>query len=516
MLRISIDMLAVKEPSTARPCRPNREFVSRSQPWRKIWRCHGYVLLPFFVALLICGWFVTWGDGHFFEHDALSSFYDAQALSIIAGHLDVPREAIGFEAYIFQGKAYGYFGIAPALLRIPLLIIFTQFDGLWGRAMMMVACTVALVSVYRILLLIRSRAEPDTGFQRVLYSLFILCAALGSTNIFIVARSYVFHEAIMWGTTFALLFAWTLLKYLQSPSLRLLALSGAFAFMSFHSRATAGAGALLAICVLTIILLWRAWKTPNAAEYTLAFRVVAKPFPHALMAALAVTLTASTYFGINYAKFRTFRSMPLQYYDLYVQTPGRMQITGAKQIHFENIPTTLATYFGPRGLQFDREFPWVALSRQGTIVGAPAIDVVEPFSSFPVSMPALTLLALGGGVLLFRGSTEAIRRTRLPAVALLIGGGVVFLTVGITQRYLHDLYPALVICAAVGIFAVPSKKYRPMQTALFSAFALISVWLNCSFALLNQRAAPWGVPEVKRAEFRRFQQSINGLFDRKP
>jgi hypothetical protein len=64
-----------------------------SSPW---WYAHG---------------FVTWGDWKFFEQEYFCGFYDAQALSMIDGRFDVPPAAIGDEAFIFQGKAYGYFGI---------------------------------------------------------------------------------------------------------------------------------------------------------------------------------------------------------------------------------------------------------------------------------------------------------------------------------------------------------------------------------------------------------------------
>ncbi len=65
--------------------------------------------------------------------------------------------AIGYEAFTFQGKTYGYFGIAPALLRIPLVIASAKMDGLWSRMMMMIACAINLICIYRIMRLIRTR-----------------------------------------------------------------------------------------------------------------------------------------------------------------------------------------------------------------------------------------------------------------------------------------------------------------------------------------------------------------------
>src|SRR5262249_29704299 len=150
-----------------------------------------------------------------------------------------------------------YFGIAPALLRLPLVIAFDKMDGRWSRLMMLMGCGINLLCAYRILLLVRGHARTTTA-QRWLHSLFILCAGIGSTNIFLAGRSFTYHEAIMWGSAFALLFVWAILNYWTRPTLTRLALAAGCAFMSFHSRPTAGAGALLALCGLGAILLWRA------------------------------------------------------------------------------------------------------------------------------------------------------------------------------------------------------------------------------------------------------------------
>ena len=474
---------------------------------------NGPVLLAFAISLLICAWFVTWGDWKFFQHDGLASFNDAQALSLLNGHLDVPREAIGFEAYIYNGKAYGYFGIGPALLRIPLLILFPHLDGLWSRSMMMLACAAALVSAYRILLLVRGSSQPPAAFQRLLTCLFIFSAALGSTNLFIIGRSYIFHEAIIWGSSFALLFAWALLNYFESPSRLTLALCGTFAFLSFHSRATTGAGALLGLCLLTAILAWRALTDRDVMRSFLGFRPVSNPLSHTIIAGSCVGVTLLTYAEINYAKFHTLSSMPLRYYELYVQAPDRMERTEGRQIHPANTPTTVATYFGLRGFEFDLHFPWIGLSRKPTIVGSPKIDVIEPFSTVPTSMPALTLLALIGSVLLVRGSTEGFRRARLPAAALLAGGGVVLMTVGITERYLHDFYPALIVCGATGICGIASRKWLPAKTALLALLTAASIVINLAFAIVNQRLGSWGVPLEKRTEFLQWQQKADHLFN---
>jgi len=98
-------------------------------------------------------------------------------------------------------------------------------DGLWSRTMMMTACAINLICIYRIVRLMRGDKPVSRNSQRLLHSLFILCAGIGSTNIFLLGRSFTYHEAIMWGGTFALLFTLALIKYLARPGYGPLALA---------------------------------------------------------------------------------------------------------------------------------------------------------------------------------------------------------------------------------------------------------------------------------------------------
>jgi hypothetical protein len=479
--------------------------------WTRLWRRHRYIAASFIISMLVCGWFVTWGGWKLFEPEQFCSFYDAQALSILNGHLDVPRAAIGSEAFTFHGKTYGYFGITPALLRIPLLIAFQAMDGLWSRLMMLIACGINLLCAYKILRLLRGTRPIDRWTTRVLHSLFILCAGIGSTNIFLVGRSFTYHEAIIWAGAFALLFTWTILNYFARPRGRLLALAALFAFLSFHSRPTVGAGVLLGLGAITAILIWRTFTSRDAARYSLGFEATQRPLPHALIGLFAIFFTVGVYFGINYAKFHTFNGVPLEYYDFYKLIPIRMQLTGGRQIHFENIPTTVATYLGGNGgFAIKTRFPCIFLTTRAVIIGSPAIDIVEGYSSYPASMPALSLLAVAGIVALARGADRTTRSVRLPTLAVLIGGGIMLATVGITERYLHDFYPALILLGAIGVARIEVVGNPVRNTVILAVLAGISIYANCAFSLVHQRTTT-GAPPAKQAEFAHLQASMNSL-----
>ena len=382
---------------------------------------------------------------------------------------------------------------------------------------MMLACIINLICAYRIMRLLSGDEPVKSGTQRLLHSLFVLCAGIGSTNVFLVARSFVFHEAIIWSAAFGLLFALTILKYLTKPRLDLLAAAGLFAFMSLHSRPTIGAGALFCLCLLCGLLIWRGFARSTTTANRFALGNVDKPLAHALLAGAAVIVIAVSFLAVNYAKFHTFDGVPLKYYDFYVQHPRNLQMTSGKQVHLVNIPTTFATYFGVRGWWIDPRFPWLFPSREATFIGSPVIMVVEGFSTFPVSMPALFAMALLGCSPLFLGSHDRVRRLRLPALTLFFGGSIVLATVAITERYLHDFYPALILCAASGVDRISRHRWAGPVTIVIAFLSIVSIALNCAFALENQRLDEWamgGVPPAKRAQFKQLQASIYHFFHR--
>lgn len=59
----------------------------------------------------------------------LGSFYDIQGRALLHGHLAVPAGSLSFEGFVVGGHTYEYFGLVPALLRMPVLLITHALDG---------------------------------------------------------------------------------------------------------------------------------------------------------------------------------------------------------------------------------------------------------------------------------------------------------------------------------------------------------------------------------------------------
>src|SRR5947207_7117196 len=81
-------------------------------------------LLAAVPVLVVFFWMVTYGAGRLFEAEDFGQLYDAQARSLRSGRWDVAPEAIGEEAFIRDGKHYGYFGFVPAVPRMALNALF--------------------------------------------------------------------------------------------------------------------------------------------------------------------------------------------------------------------------------------------------------------------------------------------------------------------------------------------------------------------------------------------------------
>ena len=80
-------------------------------------------------------WLITDGSFALIYRERFGDFYDFQARSLLAGRLDVPPAVLSGEGFYFGGKCYGYFGICPAVLRLPFVALGIGF-GKVSRAFM--------------------------------------------------------------------------------------------------------------------------------------------------------------------------------------------------------------------------------------------------------------------------------------------------------------------------------------------------------------------------------------------
>ncbi len=184
-------------------------------------RRHGPAIVAILVATVPFVWMVTFGTWRLFDTELFTTFYDEQARSLLHGRWDVPFEALSFEAFVRDHKAYGYFGFVPALLRIPFVLLLPQGDGHWSRLSMTAGFVFSLAIAYALVRRLRpapeNTAEAGARWTTFVHGAFVVSLGLGSSLLFLGSRSFIYHEALMWGAAFALVSYYKIVEYLTAP-----------------------------------------------------------------------------------------------------------------------------------------------------------------------------------------------------------------------------------------------------------------------------------------------------------
>lgn len=171
-----------------------------------------FAVLAFDYALL------THGTGELFAHGTLSGTYDSLAASLLRGSSEVDPDAIRWEAFVVDGRSYTYFGLFPALLRLPAALTAPSLHGQWSRVSCFLAACLALWAFAR---LVADRLEAnealDTSQRRGWLAFALAGFGFGLPTAQLLSVASLYHEPILWG------FAWSLaglhltLSILSSP-----------------------------------------------------------------------------------------------------------------------------------------------------------------------------------------------------------------------------------------------------------------------------------------------------------
>jgi hypothetical protein len=561
---------------------------SSTSPGRRSLRGQVHLIPAIVLVLATFVWMVTYGTWDLTRRETFGQFYDGQAHSLLDGQWDVDPLYIDFEAFVRDGKTYGYFGFVPALFRVPIEFLFPDFafsmTGRWSRLSETIACCVTLWYAYHILRRARTAfpelddplTDPkDRGNgarDKDAEVIFLVLAGLGSTLIFLASRSYVYHEAIIWGAAFALGCYYHLLQYLARPRLGNLVAACVLAFCAFFSRASVGTGAVVALVLLAMDLLWKAIrfrassqrvgsasadafaqsgrkasaeadptrrnarpsrrraKAPDerkklsileGSTRQSAIRNPQSAIAHALILFLAVAAISATFVAVNYAKFRTyFEAAPLRMYQEFQRHPQRLVRTEGKLMSLRYLRSWACSYLSPGRIEFDRSFPWVYTTTSFYLFpeAADHYDLVEPYASLPATTPVLFGLTLVGMVAARRRLAPGAGRGLIPVTGALIGGLTVLAADAMSERYLHDFYPLLIVAGAFGLHALralPVRRPRlrvPVRVLIVGVIvpaAVFSVCANVAISLYYQRMYVWGVPVERREDFRWIQKGVD-------
>ena len=429
---------------------------------------------------------------------APSNFYDIQARALFHGHLYIPNGSIGVEAFLYKGHSYTYFGLFPALLRMPVLLVTSSLDGRLTAPSVLLAWIVTglftSLLLWRARILVRGQVTLGWG-EAACYGVFAASVTGGSVLLYLASSPSVYNEDMAWSVALTTGALFALLGVLEDPRVDGCCCSDASCSPPTSTARRLAMPALLVLCSRRAGLLWPAGIRPDRR--------------FALSTALAGLVPLVVAGAIGWAKYRApIGGYPLQD-QVWTQVNAHrryfLAVNGGTPFGIHFLPSTLVAYFQPAGLHLTGTFPFITLPAHYPLaVGKVVLEQTQPTASIVASMPLLFLLSCWGVVAAFRPrGSGAISLTRIPLIAGAAGGAGILLFGFIFNRYSADLLPFLILASAVGLVDICHRIGGRRRLVVNAAASLLVVLALFSVAAnLGIAASP--VPQWTSAQAKNY------------
>jgi hypothetical protein len=421
------------------------------------------------------------------ETAARGMVFNSMLEHLLHGEFDVDPSAIAFEGSLREGKTYTYFGILPALLRLPLLAIgglaWLNVTGPYCA----LAATVALCFKLASVALINDQL-PRNRLQATAFFVLVLSLLLGGAQIQFL-RATLYQETLEWAGAISAAFIYCALRGLIAKrdfSVGLIAVMGGLAGLSLLTRVSTALGLYFASGLLIVVLAW-----PSVGS----FRDRLPRFFRGLsskqtVVGFSILLGFVALAGIvNYQRWGN----PLEfYYDArtyigYTTAPWRLaRLETYGVFNIGRLWYGILYYFFPI---------WTISRSDGQFLFSEyetrMLDAVEtPPGSFLLSDPLLLVLAAAYLMRLPRLVRQ--RRLDLGAVAaimigLLIPVFLILTFMYMAFRYRMEFYPFLefsaflgfyAICVNPGEFSALSRSRLPLILIAIAGFGIVGSHLT--------------------------------------
>ena len=430
-------------------------------------------------------------------------FYDIQARAMFHGHLSLSRAQLGIEGFVHDGRTYTYFGIFPSLLRMPILLVTSRFDGdltpaSMGLAWLMTAIFSSLL-LWRLRIVTRGRAVLGRA-EAASFGVLVATILGGSVWVYLAATPFVFNEDFAWSIPLTVGSLLALLGMVERPTAGRVWASGILILLANLNRTPTGYA-----CVIGALLvaLWYSFGRGGASNR----RWGVPMFAVALVAFGASSL-------VTYAKFGTPVGLPMADQVWALVNAHRRYFLAAndgKAFSFGFLPSTVVAYLQPFGIRFSTLFPFISTPAAPAAAIGAVLDETYPTASAPATMPLLVLLAFWGTITAFR--PKAIIPFRLTRIVLVTGAAAtagVLLWGYISERYLADFMPFLIVAGGVGLIDVWRRFEGRSRRARGSVLAIISV-LAVYCVVANFAIAVEPAPQMTSAQIQDFVSTEDSL-----
>lgn len=449
--------------------------------------------IPWPWAALVAAYYlllVSGGGLRLFDPVPHGLTFNSMAVNLLQGRFDVDPDAIGMEAFVHGGRSYAYFGIFPALLRLPVLPFIDPATTDLTRLSVAVALIIgSLASARAVAVVLQATAAGP--FRDALRDRLVLAMLLSGPPILLALQVAIYEEAIAWAWAMASLFVATALRALTAGrgfttgTLSAMAMAAGICLLT---RPSTGLGLHVS---LALLMLWLLARPDSDAVPPLRRMLRRLPTARILVPTLIVAVAVAGAGVVNWGRWgNPFVVQDMRTYVQFLEVlPERLQRLETYGMFSPwRIPYGLAYYVLPVWmLRVDGEYPLKA-------------RIVELFDSY--ELPAASLLvsdaltvtlAAAGVAALLRGRTAPIARPG--AVALVAGLCVppmlMLMAWYMAFRYRAEFAPLLTTLACIGAAswiaraASWTERRRNAVQGLVIVLFLVQVLSSHLFAVTN-------------------------------
>ena len=463
----------------------------------------GLVTIPYAWIL-----FALWGSPNLFRQTIYEdNFYDLQARAMFHGHLWIPNGSIGIEGFFHAGREYTYFGVFPSVLRMPVLLFTSRFDGRLTAPSMFIAWSLTVLVVPMLVWRIRGliRGQAALGWSEcIAYGVFIATSLGGTVLLELAANPYVFSEDLAWSICLAVAGIFVLLGILERPTTGQVAVGLVVLLAANSNRVTTG-WALAGAAVLIAVYFGLGWAGVERKRW--AWRVAAVG-----LVPLAVGC------AVNYAKFGMLFGVSNFDQEWTRVNAYRRQFLASNHDSESGtvfIPTTLLTYLRPDGIHFSSVFPYITLPvAPPRAVGGVLFDRLYRTASIPASMPMAFLLGCWGVITAFRPHPVGrVHLTRILLLASAGSGALLFVWGYIADRYLADFLPFFILASAIGLVDIWRRldgRSARLRRSTLGVIGIVGIYgIIANIGIASTPNEEWGTGQT--ANFVRAQQSLSSI-----
>jgi hypothetical protein len=456
-------------------------------------KSRGIVLLSFALAVSYYVTLLSVGSPSFFAPAPAGLTFNSMLLHMLHGSFDVDPETIGIDGVVRNGLTYAYFGVLPALLRLPFVFSpdfattdFTRLSCVVAVSLMAGFKLASLLTVWRV------ACRPD---RSNLVALFAIALLFGGAQIQFL-RVVLYQEVLLWADALASAFIYLILRGYYSErgfSGGRLAALAAIAGLCLLTRVSTALGLYVA---LGLLMLQLAWQELRAGGFSRLLTRMLMPILSAGAILLAFIAVAAV---VNYGRWGN----PLVFAgdaQSHALAGPDLSVYDARYGWFNPIRVgySLAYYFIP---------VWVLRGADGNLLWSAfqerTIGTVElPPSSFFLSDPLIIGLMIFALIGLVARRNVLDRAIAVPVLAGLFVPIALILTFNcMTFRYRLEFYPFFDLCAFLGFGALLSRPKDP-PVGLFAipvfcgVAASHAIWLLYMLSPMGNAAMRMGGMDV--------------------